>query len=673
MAVKKPVIGTLSLTAKGFGFVQVDGMPDVFIDLDHLNTGMDGDLVEIEVFGSSRRNRPAGRVRRVTERSGRKIIGVFRETPDGGKLYPEDNRVPSSLVISSDQLSTGPFAGKIRTGTVVAAVLDRWDNPKAKPVARISDVIGDQGDPGMDLKVIALVRGLALTFPDNIEAAAREIRNPNMRKEARNRLDLRKLDCVTIDPESARDFDDALSVEQLTDGLFEVGIHIADVSHFVPEDSEIDKEAYRRGTSVYFVQTALPMLPERLSSDLCSLMPGQDRLAFSVLVKLDSLGTIHDYRITPSIIRSKHRFTYREAQAVLAGATHQFGRMLHLLELLANVLGRLREQMGSIDFDVPERAIVLDKDGVPLSVNTVEQIESQRLVAEFMLLANRIVAGHAVQLGKQRGTALPFVYRVHERPAAEDVEQMVHNLHELGLPYKVEQTVTPDDYRNILRMIENFEFKDFVERVAFSSMTKAEYRRVNEGHFGLAFDAYTHFTSPIRRYADLVVHRLLRGYLAAGQSPESGGVRKQNGKMLSAYLDDVCIRCSDAEKVATGAEREYSKLKSLECLQRKLGKIYEGIISGVTSFGLFVELSRYLIEGLVKITELPDDTYRYDGPNFRCVGEKSGKVYRLGDRVTVRIERVSVADRKADFALVDPSRSADVRVSRRKRTGRAKA
>ncbi len=676
--------GRLSLTAKGFGFVRIEDQRDVFIDLEHINTGMDGDTVEIELFSSSRRSRPAGRVVRIAERSGRQIVGTFRKTPEGGKVYPEDSRLPTSLLIPAAHIKSAGLTQKLKTGRIVTAVLDHWDKRGTKPVGRITRVVGDQDEAGMDLKIIALSRGLALEFPGKVEAEARAIRKPDSKKEAGLRLDLRGAQVVTIDPETARDFDDALSISQLPDGLFEVGVHIADVSHYVPEGSALDTEALSRGTSVYFVASALPMLPERLSADLCSLKPNEDRLTFSVVVKLDSMGNVHDCRITPSIIHSKRRFTYREVEEILNGKEDRHARMLHLLELVSRVLRLRREAEGSIDFDIPGKTIVLDRDGVPRSIGPAEQLESQRLVAEYMLLANRLVAEFVLRLGKAVGKELPFVYRVHEKPAQEDVESLVHSLHELGLPYNVGDSVSPDDYRSILSIIQNFEFRDFIERIAFYSMTKADYQPSNRGHFGLAFDAYTHFTSPIRRYADLEVHRLLRRYLAlsrqlgipegfiAGENNKSpvregkGSGRSRKGSRqplpktlsgselgpLNRRLLEICGRCSAAEKTATAAEREYTKLKSLEFISRKVGKVYEGIISGVTSFGLFVELSRYLVEGLVKVSDLSDDFYKHDERNFRFVGEKTKQVYRLGDRVKVRIERVSVTDRKADFVIV---------------------
>ncbi len=682
--------GKLSITAKGFGFVQMEEPPDIFIDFEHLGTAMDGDEVEVEIFQRGPEHRPAGRIVRIVERSGRLFVGIFRRTETGGKVHPEDSRIPTSFLVSAQSLREDGIDRTIRTGQVVMARLLKWEDRNEKPVARIEEILGNQDEPGMDLKIIALSRGLSLRFPEEAEREAAGIRSAVSREELRRREDLRRVDCFTIDPPSARDFDDALSIRQLPDGLFEVGVHIADVSAFVTEGSALDREARNRGTSVYFVGSALPMLPERISSDLCSLRPGEDRLAYTVFAVLDSLGNVHSYRFTESVIRSKHRFTYREVDDILHGGEHAFASRLHLLQLLAHVLRTRRQEEGSVDFDTPGRVIILDEEGIPRAIRPAEQRESNRLVAEFMLMANRLVAGHAESLAEKSGERFPFLYRVHGKPDQEDVESLVSVLHDLGIPYKVGEPVTSEDYRNILAIIQNLEFRDFVERIAFRSMTKADYVVDNKGHFGLAFPAYTHFTSPIRRYADLTVHRLLKRYTAsesarrgkerkpernrpvrkgAGASDpgqDSGAIASIADRLLAAKgrqrtelvdtlrseIDAIGRQCSQAERTANAAEREYTKLKSLEYLSRKVGNVYDGVISGVASFGIFVELSRYLTDGLVRLSDMKDDFYRFDEKSYSFVGEKTGKVYRLGDRVSVKIQRVSVMDRKADFVFM---------------------
>jgi ribonuclease R len=643
------VTGTLSVTSKGFGFVRVDDGADVFIDVEHLNTAMDGDVVQAQLVGTSR-DRPAGKVLRIVERSGRVIVGIFHAVDAGGEVHPEDDRIPASLFIPQKHIRELSESAELATGKVVTAQLERWTDPEKQPIGRILSVVGDQDESGMDMKIVALSKGLSIEFPDAVMREAKALSEPDMEKEASRRKDYRSLTCFTIDPRTARDFDDALSITQRKDGLFEVGVHIADVSAFVRKGGAIDQEAFRRGTSVYFVGTAINMLPERIAGDLASLVPKKDRLALSVFMVLDARGTVHDRRVEQTIIRSSHRFTYEEVESITKGTQHRYAKELQLLQLLSHVLRSRREAQGSVDFDVAGKVVVLDKDGIPRAIRPAERLESHRLVAEFMLLANRVVAGMAASAPGE-DQARPFVYRVHPTPDPEDVRALLAVVRELGIPYRASDPVQPDDYRNILSIIQNLEFRDFVERIAFGSMTKAIYTTENRGHFGLAFDAYTHFTSPIRRYADLTVHRLLKAYVFS-----SGKRRRGRGKTAAApertELEVICQRCSETERMATAAEREYTKLKSLEFLVRRVGNIYEGIISGVASFGIFVELTRYMIEGLVHISTLEKEYFVHDEQNFRLVGQKTGTVYRLGDRVEVKIQRVSMLDRKADFALV---------------------
>lgn len=644
---KEQLTGTLTLSAKGFGFVRNPEGPDVFVDYENRGTGMDGDRVKVEIFPSSSKGKPAGRIVDIVERSGRNIVGVFHTDGDGGKVYPEDQKLPSSLRISNQEVRKNK---ELDDGRVVVAQLKKWTDPKEKPLGTVLEVLGSQEDPGMDLKIVARSNGLPLTFPGDVEKAAEKLSLPDLSKEMNGRRDLRDLPCFTIDPKDARDFDDAVSIRQLANGLFEVGVHIADVSAFVEEDDRIDKEAFERGTSVYFVKSVIPMLPERLSNDLCSLRPQEDRLAFSVLMQLDSLGEVHEVEITESVIRSRQRLAYEEAEGILKGAGHKWAREIHMLQLMASVLRQRRSEEGSIDFDMTEQHITLDREGIPRQVKPKERLSAHRLIEELMLLANRMVATRVLKMREKWGRELPFVFRVHETPSEEDVQSFLQAVSNLGIRYRVGDKIGPEDYRNILRTFENLEQKEFVEQIALSSMTKAVYSTENRGHFGLAFDAYTHFTSPIRRYPDLLVHRLLKRYLAAEREGRSKG--PTIGKGLQKFLDIACSHSSQRERVALAAEREYTKIKSLEFLSRRIGNSYDGVISGVTSFGIFVELSRYLIEGLVPLKGLKDDFYKFDQENFRYVGEKSGKVYQLGGQVKAKIKSVSVEDRRAEFELL---------------------
>ena len=638
------VEGSISITSKGFGFVQLDERPDVFVAYENLSTAMDGDTVRAELFARTSRKKPAGRVLEVLKRSEKPIIGVFRRDEGGGTVYPDDERLPRSLSIPKSSLKKSPAGGELTSGKVVVAKLTTWTDPQKKPLGVVERVVGDQDEPGMDVKLVALSKGLSLEFPKEVIDEVEKIPEPNFRKELKTRTDLRDLPCFTIDPETAEDFDDAVSLVQLSNGLFELGIHIADVSHFVREGSALDNEAWKRATSVYFVRTALPMLPERLSNELCSLRPGEERLAYSVLVQLDSLGNVHGHRIEESVIRSRHRFTYQQVEDIIHGADNKLAPTVHLMQMMSQVLRKRREESGSIDFDLTEKRITLDDEGIPRMVQPAQRLEANRLVEEFMLLANRVVASHVLNESAHRKSPMPFIYRIHETPKEDDAQSFLSVIENLGIPYRAGESIEPEDYRNILSIIQNLEFKDFVEKIALYSMTKAVYSTENLGHFGLGFDAYTHFTSPIRRYPDLVVHRLLKRY--------SRKQRAGRTKALASFLDRTCEHASLMEKLATDAEREYTKLKSMEFLARRVGNIYEGVISGVTSFGLFVELTRYLIEGLVPLSAMTDDHYTFDQENYRYIGDKTTKVYRLGDRVQVRIKNVSVDDRKADFEMV---------------------
>ncbi len=630
--------GKLTVNARGFGFVEVADGTDLFIPLDFLGTGMNGDLVEAEVIREVKGKNPVGRISSIKKRSESQIVGVYRPAENGGIITPESDRLKREILIQKKKMrdSEGRTPEK---GDVVVVRIDKWDDPKEKPLGSITEILGPQKKPGTELKIITRMNGLKAEFPVEVIRQAKNIKQTNVQEELKRREDLRNLDCITIDPESAKDFDDAVSLEQLKNGLFRLGVHIADVSRYVPEGSPLDQEALERGASVYLVRHVIPMLPENLSNNICSLRPNMDRLSFSVIMDIDSLGSVRKYRITESVIRSKQRYTYRDVEKVLQGNKDKRARALHTMMMLSTILRRRREEMGSIDFDISEPVISLDKNGIPYEVKPKERLNAHRLIEEFMLTANVTVARHILEKGKK----FPFIYRVHKQPEKADMRSFLELLERLGITYRVDGELEPEDYRKLLDIIENLEFKDFIEKVALRSMTKAIYSTENEGHFGLAFDAYTHFTSPIRRYPDLEVHRLLKRYAGRGKPKDPDKLR--------TVLGDKCARCNNAELRSVEAEREYTRLKSLEFLSRKIGEDFDGIISGVTEFGIFVELTHYLIEGLVHVSEIGDDFYEYDRDNYQLTGKKTDKTYRLGDRVRVRIKDVDLKERKADFHL----------------------
>jgi ribonuclease R len=645
------VEGTLSVNAKGFGFVGVDeGDADVFIPLDNMLTALDGDRVSVEIIREVPGRSRVGRIIKVLEQGKKEIIGVFRKKGNAAFVVPSDERYAKSFEIAANKINPKKSGEGPREGDLVVVSREKWSDPAKQPSGRIVEILGKPGHPGMDLLIVARSGGLTIDFPKDVDKEAAKLGEPDIKAELKRREDLRDRLCFTIDPESARDFDDAVSLVQLDNGRFELGVHIADVSHYVREGSALDKEAFERGTSVYFVNEVIPMLPERISNDLCSLKPNVDRFAFSVIMEIDSQGICRDYRIRETIIRSKQRFSYQEVENIIQGGEHPHGKTIHLMELLALVLRRGREKMGSIDFDIPVPEISLDENGIPYEVRPSERLEANRLIEEFMLAANLVVARH-IAGGTGQGKPRPFIYRVHERPDEQSVRSFLDLLERLGFKYAAAGELEPEDYRKILGIIENLEYKDFAEKVALRSMAKAVYNTENQGHFGLAFDAYTHFTSPIRRYPDLVVHRLLKIYLAEDKLRRFGS-KSADAKVLRK-LDKICDQSSQREVRAVRAEREYTKIKAMEFLSGKVGRTYDGVIAGIASFGFFVELTHYLIEGLVHVSELKDDAYEFDKDNYTLTGKNKGKVYRLGDPVRITIKGVSKEEKKADFRLAN--------------------
>ena len=642
--------GRLTLTQRGFGFVQA-GDTSILIPFDHLANALSGDTVVVEIFPDSTPDKPAGKIVSVTARNDAAIVGRVRRHGKDWRLYAQGNRSATPLVLRDGGLAVA--RADLADGAVVSARFDKWPADADHPVARLEELVCRSDDRELELRLITLSRGIPLSFPPEVVAHARTLK-PIVTKRSNGRRDLTSLVTFTIDPATAKDLDDAMSIEQRADGLFSLGVHIADVSAYVAPDDPVDREAWQRGTSVYLVDTVVPMLPEEISNGLCSLSPDETKATMSVIATVDSSGTVHDVEVCDSLIRSRRRFAYEEAEAVLGGAPDPLARELHLLHLVAQSLRRRREARGSVDLDLPSPQIAVDEDGVPVSVRPSSRGSANRMVEECMLLANRLVAE---RLAADRSR--PGVYRVHDAPRESDLDSLVETLNELGIPYQPDAEARTDDYRKILSLIQNFEFAELVESLAMKTLQKAVYSTENRGHFGLAMDAYTHFTSPIRRYPDLVVHRLLKESFArpaGGGKPRRGGLfsgksAEKSADRSTGDLDRTCAHASERERLATDAEREYSRLKALEFLQTKKGREYSGMVTGVASIGLFVEIERYLIDGLVHISKLGRERFELDRPNHRLVG-KSGTAFRIGDRVRVRVMAVDPAKRTADFELV---------------------
>jgi ribonuclease R len=632
------VVGAVQVIRSGDAYLRPDdpAAQDVFVSARHLESAMDGDRVAVRIEGRERGQQPSGRVVKVLERARPTIVGRFQATRRFGFVAPLDRRIPRDVLIPEGA------GGGARTGDVVVVRITQFADGKRNGVGEVEKVLGPMDAPGVDVLAILHGHGLPAEFPAEVEAAALEA--ADLAREPGDREDLTDVPVFTIDPADARDHDDALSLrsfpgaEEGTD--LEVGIHIADVSHFVPAGSVVDLEALRRGTSVYLVDQVVPMLPHLLSSDLCSLREGEDRFALSLLVRMDRAGTVKGHRYARTKVRSRRGLHYEEVQEILGGGSSgdaTLDRVLRDLRDLSLRLRERREERGSLDFDLPEARVVLDAEGVPVDIRKVVQLDSHRLIEDFMVLANELVARDLVK----RKIAVPF--RVHEPPPDDRMEELSKILPVVGHVVGKKQ-VTPRHLQRILATVRGRPEENLVSTVLLRAMSRARYDAENLGHFGLASKAYLHFTSPIRRYPDLVVHRVVRDVLLDGERlPPS----------WDETLAEVCVRASARERVAQQAERDSVEMKKIEYMRRHLGDDFDGTISGVTAFGFFVLLDRVFVDGLVHVSTLGDDYYTFVPEAFALVGDRNRRRFRVGDRVRVQVVRADKEERQIDFLLLE--------------------
>jgi len=630
------VTGIVDLTRAGDGFVipEVAGGEDVYVPRRFLGSAVEGDRVAVRVERRLPGRNPEGRLVRVLERAWGQAVGVYHDRRGYGVVVPQEPPLPADVFVPpADRADAAE-------GDIVLVRIDEWGKDAVRPVGVITSVLGRPGDPGIDVLSIVLGQQLPVDFPPVVLREADKIARRGVRPEdLEGREDFRDTVCFTIDPRDAKDHDDALSVRRTAAGL-EIGIHIADVSWYVKEGSGIDREALDRGTSVYLVDRVIPMLPESLSSDLCSLVPGRDRLTLSVVLDFDEHGTVRERRIVRGVIRSARRLAYEEAEEILGHGLPEADPGIGIVEALkdlssvAGKVRRARREAGAVDFAIPEAEVVLDADGEPLEIRPRLRLEAHRIIEDLMILANETVA----TLGLDED--LPLIYRIHEDPDPDRIE----NLRELAgffghsLP---PATVRPADLARLLEEAKGKPHEYLISKVTLRSMKRARYATENVGHFGLASGAYVHFTSPIRRYPDLVVHRALVRWL------RGSSVRTDE------TLKDVARHSSDMERRAQEAERESVEAKTIRYMQRHVGDVFDGTIGGVTSFGLFVELDGVMAEGLVRLGSLVDDYYAYDSDAHAIFGRRTRKRYRLGDRVSVQVVRVDAESRTIDLELVD--------------------
>lgn len=630
------IVGRLQVTRAGHGFVVRDGDDDVFVPSSRLANAFDGDRVAVRIERRPRGRNPEGSVLKIIERARTSVVGTFHRSGRFGYLVPRMGSLHRDVFIPADARA------QAREGDIVVARIVDWGSGHLDPVGEIVDVLGRSGEPGVDILAIVHSHELPTDFPAEVIAEAENIRGrPANEEDLAGRRNFRDLLVFTIDPEDAKDHDDALSIERTGEDLWRIGVHIADVSHYVREDSAIDREAAERGTSIYLVDRVIPMLPDVLSGDLCSLVPGADRLTLSVLLDLDSTGEVLDSRLVSGVIHSRHALSYERAQDILDGkatANEDVRSALRQLRALAHKLRMRRQARGSLDFDLPEARVIVNAAGEPTQIERLRRLETHQLIEEFMILANESVARRAVE------RTLPFIYRVHEPPDPERIDRLREFVSGLGLRIPPAVDASPRGLQGLLASAEGRPEEGVISTLILRSMKQARYSEERENHFGLASHTYTHFTSPIRRYPDLIVHRILRQTLLEGKGvPET----------WQDSLSEVAAKSSIRERQAMEAERESVELKKLEYLEGHLGDVFDGTVSGVASYGLFVLLDDVLIEGLVHVSQLDDDYYRFVEEEYALAGEVRKRRYRLGDRVRVQVVSVDRESQKLDLGLAD--------------------
>ncbi len=631
--------GHISINRYGTGFVDVEGYEqDIRIATRRLNTALPGDLVLIKLIRGKTGKRIEGKVNRVIERADHLFVGTFRENGRHGYyIEPDENSASVDFFVLPEN---GHGA---KNGQKVTFKLREWTHPKALPEAVVLEVLGEQDSRDAAMLSILAENQLTGGFPEEVGRFADQLPDVIPEQEYTTRLDLRGKPVFTIDPEDARDFDDAIHFEVLGNGNYELGVHIADVSFYLQPDTILDHEALNRATSVYLVDRVIPMLPEKLSNGVCSLRPREDKLCFSCIMEVSPQGKVIDYSIRETVIHSKCRFTYQQAQEVINGTPHDLSDSLRALSSLTQKLTRKRFQKGSIDFETLEPHFILDEEGKPVQIKLKERLQAHRLIEECMLLANRTVAAHIDTLRKQSGKRVtkdlyPFLYRVHGKPDELKLKEIAEHVRPLGIQFTVgDKKVMPKEINHLLEQVEDTPLEYVINQLTLRAMAKAEYSPKNIGHFGLNFRHYTHFTSPIRRYPDVIVHRLLKGY--ALQRPVYSYDR----------LAELGNHCSERERMAINAERDSVKLMQVEFLANHIGSEFKGVISGVTENGLYVDLKEIHCEGMIHISSLIDDYYVFDQKRYGLFGRNRGKKYQMGDEIDARVTSVNRSRRTIDL------------------------
>ena len=630
------MVGTFQRKSNGKNsFVPEGGGDPIFIAERNSAHAMNNDKVKIAFFAKRKNHDAEGEVIEILERANDVFVGILEVEKSYAFLVTENRTLANDIFIPKDKLKGG------KTGDKAVVKITEWPDKAKNPIGQVIDILGRAGENTTEMHAILAEFGLPYVYPQSVEKAADKIPVDITPEEINRREDFRGVTTFTIDPKDAKDFDDALSIRKLKDGLWEVGVHIADVTHYVKEGGIIDKEAEKRATSVYLVDRTIPMLPERLCNFLCSLRPNEEKLAFSVIFDITEKGDVKSSRVVHTVIYSDRRFTYEEAQEIIETKEGEYKEEMLMLDTIAKALREKRFAAGAINFDRYDVKFEIDEKGKPVSVYFKESKDANKLVEEFMLLANRTVAEKIGRVPKgKKAKVLP--YRIHDLPDPEKLDNLNQFIARFGYKLRTSGTKT-DISKSINHLLDDIQGKkeeNLIETVSIRAMQKARYSTHNIGHYGLAFEYYTHFTSPIRRFPDMMVHRLVTRYMDGGRSASE-----------SKY-EDLCDHSSNMEQIAANAERASIKYKQVEFMSERLGQTYDGVISGVTEWGLYVELNENKCEGMIPIRDLDDDYYEFDEKNYCLRGRHKNRIYSLGDAITVKVARANLEKKQLDFALV---------------------
>lgn len=629
----KTVVGKVDHVNPRFAYVTAEGFEkDIYVKSQHLGSAVHGDIVEVAILSSRKGENPEGKVVQVKQRARIRFVGRIEVSSSHAFIIPDFKKIYQDFFVPAGQ------ALKAKTNDKVVFEVTRWAGPDRNPEAKVIEILGKTGENEAEIHSIMAEFDLPFRFDESVLAESEQIKEEIPDSEIKKRRDFRQTLTFTIDPEDAKDFDDAISFRELENGHYEIGVHIADVTHYVQPGTRLEQDALDRATSVYLVDRTVPMLPERLSNQLCSLRPHEDKLTFAAVFEMDQQAKIYNEWFGRTVIHSDQRFSYEQAQALIEDNRGKLANELKILNSLALKLRKKRFEQGAVNFETTEVKFKLDEKGKPLEVVTKVRKDAHKLVEEFMLLANRQVATYIYKMkkGEEKNT---FVYRTHDFPSPEKVLDFAQFAKQFGHKINVEETAISRSLNKLMDEIEGKPEQNVLQQLAVRAMAKAKYTTEPKGHFGLAFPHYTHFTSPIRRYPDMMVHRLLQHYLDGGKP------------MNKKDLEEKCLHSTEREKRAADAERASIKYKQVEFMSMAMDKIYEAIITGVTDFGLFIELIETKCEGMVRLSDMKDDFYELDERNHRVIGRRRKKIYRLGDKVEVRVKKTDIDRRLIDLVI----------------------